>query len=151
MRYFLSKTGILMLLMIVLLSPYNACAENRVYLRVVGDSDAPAAMRTKMQVRDALLSACPENPYLLPAALPYLSDIANQTAACAVSLRCWAPVKNGPALMTLYVQIGHGRGKNWFGLLYENAPRMFAQGENTDHWIFDWPFLCWLFGKPVTK
>ena len=151
MRFFLSKTGILMLLLIVLLSPHDAHAENRFYLRVVGDSDAAAAMRTKTQVRDALLSACPENPCLLPAALPYLSDIANQIADCTVSMRYWSPIKNGPALPTLYVQVGEGRGKNWFGLLYEDAPYMFAQGEKTDQWIFDWPFLCWLFGKPVMK
>ena len=119
------------------------------YVRVVAQSDAPAAQTEKIRVRDAVLRACPESPQALPGALPRILASAGDIAPdAAVTVRPWAPA-GWPARPTLYVSLGEGAGRNWWGVLYEDAVFLAAEegeAENaeTAEIVWTWPVVDWL-------
>ena len=122
------------------------------YMRVIGRDDSPAAQAEKLRVRDAALSACPDNALGLPFALPAIRREAENAAPCDVTLRLWAPAGEEKARPTLYITVGAGQGHNWWGVLYDGALRM-AQAEETEEEPardaepeFIWPLWEWLLG-----
>lgn len=121
----------------------------RWYVRVVARSDAPAAQTEKIRVRDAVLRACPEKLQALPTALPRILAAAGDIAPdAAVTVRPWAPAGH-PARPTLYVSLGEGAGRNWWGVLYEDAVFLAAEegeAENaeTAEIVWTWPVVDWL-------
>ena len=117
------------------------------YIRVVARNDGAAARTEKLRVRDAALACCPASPEQLPPALPAIRSAVERIAPdAAVTLRSWAP-PGRPARPTLYIALGAARGHNWWGLLYEDAARMAAEGETDGGEItFVWPWWEWLRG-----
>ncbi len=145
MRRFLS---LLLCCFLILLG--SAGAEDAMYIRVVGADNSPAAQATKLQVRDAVLRLCPDNPDALDAALPALLDAACQIAPCTLAVRDWTPEENMPALPTVYIVVGAGTGHNWWGVLYGDALKMTGEDIGTDEITFVWPLWDWflsLFGQ----
>lgn len=139
MRGFIRLAACMILLCLL---PCAALSESALYLRVVAADGSNAALRQKLRVRDAVLSVCPRDPRLLPAALPAIQKAAVAAGPCAVTLRHWAPMKNAPALPTLYIEVGQAQGQNWFGLLYEDTPLLFSDGGEGDV-QFIWPVFEW--------
>lgn len=139
------------LCLLLLSLPGKAGAEGRWYLRVIARDNSPAAQAEKLRLRDAALSACPPDAGGLAHALPALAAAAAAIAPCRVEIRRWSPDEKIPAAPTVYITIGAGNGRNWWGLLYEDALIMARAGDTPDaeplpegEIEFVWPFLTWL-------
>ncbi len=123
--------------------PVGASAEW--YVRVMARGDGPAAQAEKIRVREAVLSACPRDPAALFDALPRILAAARRIAPDAdVTVRPWAP--EGKAQRpTLYVALGEGKGRNWWGVLYEDALFLAAEDATEDgEVVFVWPAVDWV-------
>ena len=114
------------------------------YMRVVARDDGAPAQAEKLLVRDAALAACPEEQTDLLSALPGIRAAAKKIAPCAVETRLWSPGGQTPLAPTLYITIGPGAGRNWWGVLYADAPLMTGEKTETEEILFVWPFLSWL-------
>ena len=123
--------------------PVGASAEW--YVRVVARGDGPAAQAEKIRVREAVLSACPRDPEALFDALPRILAAARRIAPDAdVTVRPWAP-EGRDCCPTLYVTLGKGQGRNWWGVLYEDALNLAAEDPSADgEVVFVWPVVDWV-------
>lgn len=105
-------------------------AEETMYMRVVARSNAPAAQLEKYAVRSAALFLGAENAKMLEAWHP----------DCRVEWKIWQPDEKTPPARTVYITIGAGAGRNWWGVLYpESAAWASAEGTGI---LF--PFFSWL-------
>lgn len=117
------------------------------YLRVIGRDDTASGQEEKIRVRNAALSACPENLADMGETLTAIQRAAERLAPCRVEIRLWRPDEKTPAAPTVYITVGEGRGHNWWGLLYKNAlllSRMDTEetdAETDGAVIFEWPIL----------
>ena len=61
-----------------------------------------------------------------------------------MTVRPWAP--EGKAQRpTLYVTLGEGQGRNWWGVLYEDALNLAAEeGTDDPEVVFVWPVVDWV-------
>lgn len=149
MRGFLRLGLTLALTAALLSSPFSARAEGTWYLRVIGRDNTPAAQAEKLRVRDAILAVCPAHAADLAHALPALEAAAEEITACQVTLQRWSPDEKTPAAPTVYITLGAGSGKNWWGLLYEDS-LLLARAEDAPEAIgscqveFLWPWLAWI-------
>ena len=100
------------------------------YIRIIARDDSPPAQEEKILLRDALLPLFPEKAEELSAFLPHITAVAQALAPCSVEMRAWSPHQKTPPAPTVYITIGEGGGKNWWGVLYEGAKEM-AAGEET--------------------
>ena len=146
-------TGMLALLLAC--CTFAAKGEEAWYLRVIGRDDTPAAQAEKLRVRDEVLSLCPRQASQLEESLPAIRQAAERTAPCRVEVRLWRPHAGVPAAPTVYITIGEGRGRNWWGVLYEDALLLARAEEETAEEAeegtvtFVWPWWAWvcrLFG-----
>ena len=92
-----------------------------VYLRVVARNDSPEAQAEKRRVRDAVLAACPARCDDPGALLPAVRRAAASIAPCRTDIRPWTPGGGVPSAATVYIVLGEGNGRNWWGVLYKNA------------------------------
>ena len=125
----------------------GALGEETLYIRVVGRDDSAAGQAEKLRVRDAALPLCHGDRAAVIAALPRVSRAAQAIAPCRVALRPWRPADDLPAAMTLYITVGPGRGRNWWGVLYDGALRMARAGDDapeSEQVQFVWPVWDWL-------
>ena len=111
----------------LLLLPGQAKAER--YMRVVARDDSPAAQREKMMVRNLALVLGPET----------LRDMRRDVK---VEQKRWQPDEKTPPAQTVYITIGQGTGRNWWGVLYGDAVYWAAEGEGEITLSF--PFFGWL-------
>ena len=126
-------------------------AEEKWYMRVIARDDGAAAQAEKLRVRDAALSALPGRAEEIPARLFEIERAAKRIAPCAVEIRLWTPDEKTPPAPTVYITVGSGRGRNWWGVLYEDALSWAALDEaeaRGEEPVFVWPlwqrFLTWL-------
>ena len=109
----------------LLLLPGQAKAER--YMRVVARDDSPAAQREKMMVRNLALVLGPEA----------LRDMRRDVK---VEQKRWQPDEKTPPAQTVYITIGPGMGRNWWGVLYPESAA-WAASEGTG---LLFPFFNWL-------
>ncbi|MBQ9944818.1 MAG: hypothetical protein IJO67_10710 [Clostridia bacterium] len=105
-------------------------AEETMYMRVVARSDAPAAQLEKQAVRTVALLLGPEHAGLLETWHPQ----------CRVERKTWQPDEKTPPAETVYITIGPGMGRNWWGVLYPESAA-WAASEGTG---LLFPFFNWL-------
>ena len=139
--------------------PAAAEQTETVYLRVIARDDSEAAQAEKLRLRDAVAAVCParcDHPETL---LPLIQSVAAAYAPCEVEIRVWTPGGGVPPAPTLYITLGPGTGRNWWGVLYQNAV-LWAQAEPAETQpeaedtaaspgggvTFIWPLLSWLLG-----
>lgn len=119
---------IVLILCISLIFP--AQAHERLYMRVVAGSNTPAAQLEKYAVRNLALLLGPDRAYLLEIWLP----------RCRVERKIWQPDEKTSPAETVYITIGPGMGRNWWGVIYpESAAWASGEGEGL---LF--PFFSWL-------
>ncbi len=129
-----------------------------IYLRVIARDDSPSAQAEKLMVRDAVTVACPiscaDPADLLPLARSVVLSLADGKA----EIRIWSPGGGAPPAPTLYITLGPGNGRNWWGVLYQDAllwaraeeeteessPCPEEEGHGEDGVEFVWPILTWL-------
>ena len=104
----------------------GAPAQGETRLRVVARGDSALAQEEKLRVRDALLAVCPVRAEGLPRAWGRLAVLAER-AGGKLSLRFWSPDAAEPPALTVYVTLGEGRGKNWWGILYPDAAKLVSR------------------------
>ena len=115
------------------------------YMRVVARDDTAAGQTEKIRVRDGLLPCySPEEGVL--AALPRMKRTAEELAADArVEIRLWAPAGRVPA-PTVYVTLGLGEGRNWWGVLWSRSMTLSGaeEGDDPDRVEWTWPVWDWI-------
>lgn len=118
----------------------SSCAKEVYYIRIIARDDSSLAQEEKLRLRDALLPLFPEKAEELSFFLPFITASAKDIAPCRVELRSWSPDQKTPPAPTVYITIGEGDGKNWWGVLYEGAKEMAASGETaySDRVIIRW-------------
>ncbi len=141
---------VLILCLSLAVPPPAQAAEGRWYLRVIARDDSREAQEEKLRVRNAVLAVCPARTEALAAALPMIHKTAEKTAPCRVSVRIWRPNGQTPPAPTIYITVGEGAGRNWWGVLYDNAV-LLAQAEGSadgpaEEIEFVWPLWEWLKG-----
>lgn len=112
-------------------------AEDAMYMRVVARSNTPAAQVEKYAVRNAALCLGAERVHLLERWYP----------DCRVEKKMWQPDENTPPALTVYITIGAGAGRNWWGVLYPESTA-WAAGEGTG---ILFPFFSWLSGLFIPR
>lgn len=113
------------------------------YIRVVAQNDSFPAQIEKIWIRNAVLSICPDQEDALFQSLPQIETIANSIAPCRLEIRRWAPDQKTPPAPTVYITIGSGGGRNWWGVLYEDSLLM-AQADKSEETriLFVWPWFA---------
>lgn len=127
-------------LLLLICLPFAGRGE--MYVRIISRDDSLAAQMEKMKFRDDILPLLPQNPAELPAALEKI----RQEYGCRIWMQCWAP--QGEKLQpTVYIALGAGGGKNWWGVLFPASLRL-AQIEETEteEITFRYPIFTFLFG-----
>lgn len=117
-----------LLLCLLLLFARSCHGEEIWYLRIIARDDSPAAQAEKIALRDHILPLFPANARDMKKALPDIIRSAEFFAPCRVQIRKWAPHEKTPPAPTVYITLGKGGGRNWWGLLYRDAC-LFAQAE----------------------
>lgn len=142
-RQWAFAAGIVWLGMLCVLAA--AQAQETICLRVIGRDDTAAGQAEKIRVRDAVLAVCPPS-WTDPEQLRAAADRAARAVAdCRTEVRIWQP-EGGAPVRTLYVTVGAGRGRNWWGILYGNALSMAAEEESGEEALLVWSFWDWLRG-----
>lgn len=113
----------------------GAAGEEIRYMRVVARDDSPSAQREKMLVRDAAIACWPDTEKLEA----FFPD-------CRVSERIWQPDKNTAPAKTVYITIGQGQGRNWWGVLYPGSACWAGGGRAGEEVQITFPVLSWLAG-----
>lgn len=121
----------LLLLAMCFLLPGVSQGQEAVYMRVVARNDSPAAQAEKRLVRNAALLLGESRVCLLEKLVPQ----------CKVEYRQWQPEKKLPAGRTVYITLGPGAGRNWWGVLCPDAVSWTQEAGRTG-WSF--PILEWL-------
>lgn len=109
---------------------FPAQAEERLYMRVVARSNAPSAQMEKYAVRSIALRLGPDHAHILEKMHPQ----------CRVERRIWQPDEKTPPAETVYITIGPGMGRNWWGVVYPESAA-WAAGEGSG---LLFPFFSWL-------
>lgn len=113
-------------------------AEEVLYMRVVARDDTAIAQREKYAVRNAALLLGPGGVELLEKWHPL----------CRVERKIWQPDEKTPPAETVYITIGPGEGRNWWGVIYPQASHWAMQpGEEA----VAFPFLHWLKGLFIRR
>ncbi len=118
-------------------APLRASSEG-VYLRVVGSDDTFTAQAQKLAVRDAVLDVFKDAPAFTPALYQDMKNAATSAAACDVRLKLWRPSHDYPLAPTVYITLGEGRGRNWWGVLYEDSLFFFSEDDGSEDVTFRW-------------
>lgn len=127
----------LLILVMFLSFAFPAKATEKMYMRVVARDDSPAAQMEKYIVRDAALFLGPEHAAALGKWYP----------SCRVERKIWQPDEKTPPAETVYITIGPGEGRNWWGVLYPDSVA-WAASEGTG---ILFPFLYWLSGLFICR
>ena len=110
----------------------TAVGEERLYMRVVANSDSVHDQREKILVRNAAMQPYPDRLEWLEELFPH----------CRVEMKYWQPEKETAPAQTVYITIGQGRGQNWWGVLFPESVYFASQGEGELQLRF--PFIQWL-------
>ena len=137
------RAFLFLLLLVLSLAPVSGLSE--ICLRVVARDDSPEAQAEKLRVRDTVLSLLPGDERLLPLAWPLLQKAAEKQADCHLSLRLYTPPGQKTPRLTVYLVIGRGEGKNWFGVLYPETLLLCGEKTEEETVIFYFPLLSFLF------
>ena len=123
--------------------PFGAQAQEAWYMRVVARGNGASAQLEKRYVRDAALSALEDTP---PDAAIARIGAAIQAVApdSRVEIRNWQPDQNTPPARTVYITIGEGGGKNWWGVLYVDSLSLTGEKTDDEAVVFVWPWFDWL-------
>lgn len=150
----LPMRGIFILLCLLFMMPFPApslshtgfAPEGTWYIRIIARDDSPAAQEEKLFLRDRLLPLFPENPRALPAYFSSIRSAARQLAPCEAEIRFWTPDEKTLPAPTVYITIGEGGGKNWWGMLYPQAPEMARTPESREEAEIKiiWPIWEWM-------
>lgn len=121
----------LLILVLCIMIAFPAQAKEEMYMRVVARSNAPAAQLEKYIVRNAALLLGPENAH----------EMEKWHPQCRVERKIWQPDEKTPPAETVYITIGPGMGRNWWGVLYPESVA-WAAGEGNG---LLFPFFSWLW------
>ncbi len=116
-------------------------ARGEAYIRILAQDDSLAAQREKILFRDVLLSRCAGEEALFAA-------LAEMEAAGLLEweIRPWAPAGH-PLRPAVYIALGEGRGRNWWGVLFPDALKMAQLGEAGGEGVtLCYPIFTFLFG-----
>ena len=129
-------------ILFLLLAVAPISARGEMYIRIIARDDSLAAQLEKMQFRDEILPLLPGNMADLPSSLAKI----RQAYDCGVSIRSWAP-EGKPLRPTVYITLGEGQGRNWWGILFPDSLQLAKIEENaTEEIIFRYPIFTFLFG-----
>lgn len=136
----------------MLVFPAPSRAEERPwYFRMIARDDSPAAQAEKIRLRDQLLPLFPSQEEEFLHQLPLILAAARASGDCRAQILIWSPDEKTPPAPTVYITIGKGGGKNWWGLLYQDAYLWagIPGGETapSDEIRFSWPWLRWLISR----
>ena len=109
-----------------------ASAEENMYMRVVARDNSAWGQTEKYMVRNAALLLGEERVSALEWWLP---DV-------RVERKTWQPDEKTPPAETVYITIGPGEGRNWWGVLYPESAgwAVCPEGEG-----IEFPFFSWLW------
>ncbi len=114
------------------------------YVRIVSGDPSPEAQMQKHALRARL------NELMARRSTPTVQELRLHLAAtfpCTVQIRPWRPETEMPVRPTLYIQLGHGGGPNWWGVLcgdtlsamLESRQKSAGQtGAENHKTLFDW-------------
>lgn len=117
------------------------CRAETILMRVVARDNTKEGQEEKLRVRNAALAFRPRRREDLPLSLLLMEKIAGQESDCRVSLRPWMPPGEKTPRLTVYITIGQGEGKNWFGVLFEEALLLTAEETPGDEQTLCFPWL----------
>lgn len=127
------------LCVLALLLAAPAQAEERLYMRVVARSNSLPAQTEKLLIRNLAL-------LMYPLAPGSLSRLEEWVPGCRVEMRKWQPCKEMPPASTVYITLGQGQGRNWWGVLFPgSACWAYGGGEGGEARVV-FPVVRWLLG-----
>lgn len=106
------------------------------YMRVVARDDSPPAQREKIRVRNRAFRLGPGRVKELESLFP----------GCRVERKTWQPDTKTPPAQTVYITLGPGEGKNWWGVLYGDSVWWAATERMGEDVNITFPFLSWVWG-----
>lgn len=111
----------------------TARGDERLYMRVVARDDTVMGQMEKHIVRNMALLLGVQKAKQLEEIYP----------ACTVERKIWQPDNKTPPAETVYITIGPGNGRNWWGVLY---PESAAWTAGTDGQGILFPLISWVRG-----
>ncbi len=117
-------------ILLFLLFALPAQGEEMRYMRVVARDDSPAAQREKLMVRGAALLCYPN-----------CVQLENMFSDCRVERKIWKPNNETAPAETVYITIGQGQGRNWWGILYPDSVSWVSGEGEGDAVEITFPFL----------
>ena len=138
----IKRAFIFILLLALFSAPGGAFSE--ICLRVVARDNTREAQEEKIRVRNRVLGLVPQDEKKLIAAWPLLQKAVQAEADCALSLRFYTPPTQKTPRLTVYITIGPGEGKNWFGVLFDEALLLCGEKTESELTVFYFPLISFL-------
>lgn len=109
----------ILICIITMLLPINAAAADIQYIRIVSSDPSEIAQARKMQARRLILPLMKNDHAYDAEVLAKLAQNRLEAAGYCVTadIRTWSPDRVHPPAATLYITIGQGQGRNWWGIL----------------------------------
>lgn len=129
-----------------LLFSFPARGEGAWRMRVIARGDSRLAQAEKLAVRDCALRQAAGQADMTAQAFARMAWAARRRADCRVTLKCYSPGGQIAPAPTVYIIIGHGTGRNWWGALYPRAAALTAEETEVGRTTLAWPLWDWLRG-----